>query len=121
LARKSKLTAKMIERIAGAIEKGMPAATVCRGVGIAPKTYYDWLKKGRDNYSPIYKRFLIAIDKANLKAEEELLQIIKKHSTKQWQAAAWIMERRFRDRWGREGYDSDKGKPDDSPVDEEFL
>ena len=78
-------------------------------------TVYDWLKQGARLNDEIDKNPNIKISendallitlsnnikKALAEAEMKDLSVIAKASEKSWQAAAWRLERRFPDRWGR--------------------
>jgi hypothetical protein len=46
--------------------------------------------------------FLTAIKEAEAVAERGFLSRIIQHSQRQWTAAAWMLERRFPDRWKRQ-------------------
>lgn len=45
-------------------------------------------------------QFLQAVKTAESEAEQRLLARIEQAAEQQWQAAAWILERRWPDRWG---------------------
>jgi len=62
--------------------------------GISRGTYYNWYNAD--------EQFALACDEAMAKAEEALLnQIMRMAITRDdWRAPAWILERRFPDRWG---------------------
>jgi len=120
MARKRKLTPAMTAKLVKALKSGITASAACSIVGIANKTYYEWLKKGREGNGDIYEKFLIAIEKANAEAEKAMLDIITNHSVKHWQAAAWVLERRFRDRWAKD-VPLEKDDDQDDNIDESFL
>jgi hypothetical protein len=42
------------------------------------------------------------VKKAEARAENAAIQTIQKASEKNWQASAWWLERKFKDRWGRQ-------------------
>lgn len=99
--RKSKLTADLQAKIVKLIRQGNYAETACNAVGISDVTYYNWLKWGEKEPDSIYFSFFKAIKEAESKSEAEYLELIKKAAPTSWQAAAWIMERKWWKKWGR--------------------
>lgn len=99
------------ERIAEALRQGNYVETACAKAGLHKDTFYEWLKKarryrdGRGKETPTeiapYLRFTDAIENASAEGEAELLGTIREASYQQWQAAAWMLERRHPDKWGR--------------------
>jgi transposase len=83
----------------------------CLSVGISPATFYTWMDKGREaEKKPVRRRnaqerlhleFLEAVENAQGAAEVNALTPIRLAMPEQWQAAAWILERKFPDKWGR--------------------
>ncbi len=98
--RRLKLNDEMIDKIAGIIASGNYVKTACDIVGIAETTYYDWMQKGKAGKKP-YVKLSEAIKKAEAVAEAKRVQTILEASEEQWQAAAWYLERRYPDRWGK--------------------
>lgn len=47
-------------------------------------------------------QFWRAVKKAEALAENAAIQTIQKAAEKNWQASAWWLERKFKDRWGRQ-------------------
>lgn len=110
-----KLTGDLIDEIAKLIREGNYIETTCRAVGISSQTYRNWKKRGAAAESGIYRGFYEAIDQAEAKGESSYLGIIKDaaNSGKAWQAAAWYLERRYPERWGRRQFTdiTSGGKP----------
>ena len=59
--------------------------------------------------------FVTAIEKAEAQAESGYLSKILRHTEKQWTAAAWMLERRWGDRWAQRQKLEHSGNPD-APV-----
>ena len=54
--------------------------------------------------------FLYALEEAEATVEVSLVNVIRGHAAKDWRAAAWLLARKFPDRWGvREPSDSSAG------------
>lgn len=103
--RKSKLTPDLMTEFVKLLSEGNYIDTVCHAVGISPPTYYNWRSRGQAVSSGIYREFYERTEQATAKAEGAYLGVIKdaaKSGT--WQAAAWYLERRYPERWGRRDY-----------------
>ena len=111
----TKLNYKVQEKIVQAIKAGNYIETAAAYAGINKSTLYDWLKRGerekqRVEKNPRYRirksekpyvEFSDAVEKALAEAEVRDVLLIGKAAEEQWQAAAWRLERKFPDRWGR--------------------
>lgn len=141
-----KLTPEVQERIVGAIRGGAYNETAALFAGISESTFYKWLQKGNEAReqeiepeNSEYLQFLQAIEKAQADTEIENLLVVRGAAqgkpTKEgvpgeaqdWKAAAWLLERKFPDRYGRRivqipdpaggegGGKKGKGHPDRKP------
>lgn len=99
--RPEKLTPELQQKIVDAIRMGAYIETAAAYAGINKSTLYDWMKRGARAKSGKYKEFSDAIEKALAESEMRDLAVIAKASQENWQAAAWRLERKFPDRWGR--------------------
>lgn len=121
--RPTKLTPEIQEEICKVIRSGNYIETAAAYAGVHKSSIYEWMKRGarekdRLRKNPkarmkkseaIYVDFSDAIEKALAHAEIRDVAIIGKAAETQWQAAAWRLERKFRDRWGRNDFkDSEK-------------
>jgi hypothetical protein len=93
-------TPETIKKIADLISVGNYATVAARVAGIADSTYYDWLKRGRNGEYP-FSEFSDAIKKAEADSETYRVSRIVQASAEHWQAAAWLLERKIPERWGR--------------------
>ena len=123
------ITPEISKRICDGIRAGAAAEVAAQAAGISPRLYYKWKAKGEAGTSSVFVQFVQDIKRAA--AQEELAglaeiyaasqrQVVKRETvttqnldgtttttTKetfapgQWTARAWIMERRHRERWGR--------------------
>ena len=130
MARPSKLTPELAEKLCGHIASGLTDETACDRVGIGTTTFYRWLaaaekprakkefREFRDTVKNARAEFeavhLEAIGRAGL----EPIKTVQRHghrdstgkletqwvtetsSPPQWQASAWLLERRFPERYG---------------------
>lgn len=89
------------KRIVRLIRKGYPYTTVCRYCGITPKTFRDWLERGRDGFSMDYVKFHEDVAKAEAFAEMRTLNKLKSHENADWRVSAWQLERRWPEHWSK--------------------
>jgi hypothetical protein len=101
MARPTKFTPELQKKICDAIRAGAYIETAAAYAGIDKTTLYDWLRRSARDKSGIYTGFSHAVEKALAEAEMRDLIIIGKAAEENWQAAAWRLERKFPDRWGR--------------------
>lgn len=105
--RPSKFNPQVQVKICRALRNGHYLETAARLAGICYDTLREWVKRGEGG-DPEFSEFAADIKKAIASSESELLQQIfeaaRDKST--WQAGAWILERRFPDRWGKQRSDA---------------
>lgn len=124
MARPTKLTADLHYKIVTAIEKGAYPETAAEAFGVSPRTYYEWMQRGRGEGSrrptAALIAFAIAVDGAVARSELRLVfrmseyiegtRPSKRDPKKrvksgirmgQVQAMQWQLARRFPDRWGQ--------------------
>ena len=127
--RPSKLTPKIQEMILDCIRMGLTYSKAAELVGITRHTLLNWRKWGQAEKSGIYFNFFNALQKAEAEGEIQCLQKIQEaarggqeiidskelyqgkklikqitktvKSVPDWRAAAWILERRYPERYGR--------------------
>jgi hypothetical protein len=96
--RPSQLKDPVRSKILASIRLGLPYYQAARAGGIAPSTFWAWMAAGRKDavakkVSP-FSEFLDAVKKAEAEHVREAVGVIRKIGKKQWQAMAWILERR---------------------------
>lgn len=77
---------EMTQEIASFISSGLMRTDACTMAGISYETFTQWMKK---------PEFSDAIKVAEVKFKHRNLEIIQKAANRTWQAAAWLMERKF--------------------------
>lgn len=104
MARPTKLTGDVQERICNALRAGNYQETAAQYAGISAKTFYEWMKRGEsdDESEQIYREFREAVESAKASAEVRDVALIDRAAHDgSWQAAAWKLERKYPHRWGR--------------------
>jgi aspartokinase len=99
-----KLNKELIDKAHRLISEGHYAIVVCSYLGITESCYYNWIQKAKAdierNKKSLYVEFLESIQEAEAKAEMRHLQNITKASMDgTWQASAWYLERKHKQRW----------------------
>ena len=92
------------ERLLEALSKGLTIEDSCEYAGIVKQTYYNWLNKDPETIKNLDERkkfvdFLDNIKNAQSECQMYCLDFIMKD--KSWQSKAWLLERRFPDRWAK--------------------
>ena len=103
MARPSKLDRETQQRICDAIAAGNYMETAALYAGVCKDTLYEWLRRGRAGKKgdERYAQFAQAVEEALARSEVRDVALIAKAAEQHWQAAAWRLERRYPDRWGR--------------------
>jgi len=105
MARPSKLTPEVEERILKALRAGNYATPAASYAGIHPATYYLWLERGdpsgRRRADLPYRRFAEKVHQASAEAEIRDVTRISKAAETDWRAASWRLSHRHPERWGR--------------------
>lgn len=119
MARPTKLNSITHDKIVKAIQAGNYIETAAAYAGISKNTLYEWLRRGQREKDRVAKnprfkikkaeelfvKFADAVEKALAEAEMRDVVIIGKAAEEQWQAAAWRLERKFPEKWGRQKID----------------
>jgi len=100
MANKTKLTPEVQEKILLHLRVGAYMETAAACAGISKDTLYEWLRKGANGQKP-YAEFADKVHRAVAESESRDLATVLKASQKQWTAAAWRLERRFPEKYGR--------------------
>jgi len=101
--RKPKISSELIDRICGYVANGAFFRGALALCGVGSSTAYDWLKKGREEkrQGTLYAEFVQAKAIAEARFEQFHIQNINVQSKNSWQASAWMLERKFPERYGR--------------------
>ena len=104
MGRKTLLYSKSKDRLLDAITKGLTINDACEYAGISEQTYYNWLNKDvssikNEEDKKKYLEFLESLKKAQSECQMYCLDFLMKD--KSWQSKAWVLERRFPDRWAK--------------------
>lgn len=102
MPKSSKLTPEIQKEIGNYILAGSPLKFAAEASGITERTFYNWLEQGETAKSGMYKEFYDYIKECKAKSVQLHLKLITKSANDgNWQASAWILERRFFEHFGR--------------------
>lgn len=95
------------------IQLGLSVELACKYAGIAVPTYYKWMSIGRrhieNSEKSEYSEFYENVERTKGKCAARYLESLEKVAIKQkkpdWRAAAWLLERRFKDYMPRQAID----------------
>jgi len=103
-----KYTKETIDKICHYIREGNTQRDAAILSHITEKTFYEWKKKSE---------FCEAVKKAETEAKEAMITIVRRAAVKHWAAAAWWLERRYKDEYalrtemtGKDGKDLEQIK-----------
>lgn len=118
MGRPTKLTPEVQDKIVAALRAGNYQETAAVYAGVEPRTFYRWMERGEsdDADDEIYRQFRQTVEKAKADAEVRDIALIDKAAHDgSWQAAAWKLERKFPQKWGRLNRTEISG-PEGKPV-----
>jgi hypothetical protein len=105
MARPSKLTSEIQQRIGDNIALGLTYRLAAESVGITYKTLNEWNQKGQTEKSGKYFEFSQYIKKCNADGARILLEKLNDAAKAgNCTVCAWILERRFPEEFGRRIY-----------------
>ena len=102
VARPTKLTPEVQERIVTAIRAGNYAEPAARSAGISEATFHRWIERGKQGLAGHLPRVPSRrSQRAEADAEVHAVAVIRKAMPDDWRAAAHYLERRYPERWRR--------------------
>ena len=113
--RPTKLTPELLGEMVDLVQAGNYADVAAAAVGVARQTHLRWLKRGARELARVeetatarprktellYVEYCTAVKSASARAECADVMTIRNAARSQWQAAAWRLERKHAERWGR--------------------
>lgn len=103
MARPTKLTPETTKKLCNAIQLGATYAMACKYAGVSYGRFREWIKKGESANRGKFHEFSETIKAAEGKATVQWLAKIEQAANDgAWQAAAWKLERRYPESYGRQ-------------------
>lgn len=105
--RPTKLSPETQKKICDGIRLGMTRERAAEWAGICRSTFFNWIRRGEEAESGVFSEFLYALKRAESDGIAVCLNNIHKAAkgedyNGQWQAAAWILERRHPMEYGKQ-------------------
>jgi len=100
MARRSKLTDEVTQRVCDALSIGVPRSTAAQAAGISERTLYSWLERGENQNRGRYLQFLQAVQAAETQAEMTAMAVWRRGMADDWRAAMAYLERRHPEKYG---------------------
>ena len=101
MARPTKLTPEVQDIIVDGINAGLTCGLTCARAGVTPSTFYSWLEKGEAAKSGALMEFFDTVSRARADSAMRLVSQITLQAPTDWRAAAFLLERRFPDDYGK--------------------
>ena len=111
MGRKPIISPAIIEKVCWNIQKSIPYKYSALIGGISESTLYDWIEKGEalhgvdeselSESQKLYVEFAEEVKKAKALSVSDAVTVINTASSNSWQAAAWMLERRCPEDFGR--------------------
>jgi hypothetical protein len=98
-----KLTPELAEQLVSLLRAGNYVAVAVRATGISRALFYQWLDRGASDApeDAEYAELRARVEEAKAHAEARHVANIANAARENWQAAAWLLERMYPERWGR--------------------
>ncbi|GAF75146.1 unnamed protein product [marine sediment metagenome] len=106
------LTLEVQEQIVRVIQAGNYREVAAQHAGIGERTLVTWMAKGKEEEEGIHYEFRRAVLKAEHDAEIAMVVRVRQAAAEDAKHAQWWLERKFRQRWGREKTVKHSGDPD---------
>lgn len=103
---KLKLTKKVQNKIFHAVNQGATVELLCKYAGVSQQTFRGWLNQGiadveGGNNKSVEARFALHFAEMEAEAATSWLEHINRSAPEDWRAAAWLLERRHRNSFGK--------------------
>lgn len=102
MARPTKLTPELQERLTEAIRAGNYYEAACGYAGIHYSTFRRWMDTGERAKSGKFREFYEAVTRAEQEAEVRMVAQWQKHMPEDYRAIRDFLERRYPERWARQ-------------------
>jgi len=101
-----------IEEITTAIKLGVPPVVAAVQHGVLEDEFIEWMRRGQTagRGEAAYAKFYEAIRSAEALCETALVGVVRRAAGEHWQAAVWLLERRFPERYVRKSVSDEQGK-----------
>lgn len=119
--RQPKLTPELSDQICRYIASGLTKKGAVDAACVSQSSLYLWLEKGERDKArgkkTVYSDFLESLRRAEGSFKMGRINTIRQASSDDWRAAAWLLERCYRDEYGKSTMDINlAGQPGGEPI-----
>jgi hypothetical protein len=102
-AQKSTLTHELVDQLEAVLRAGNYIEVACRATGLPRGTFDVWMQRGKSTkpHDHPYRDFRARVERARAAGEVRCVAVIAAAAPESWQAAAWLLERAYSERWAR--------------------
>jgi transposase len=101
---KERIEPKRVAALCENLRLGLHFGAACKLADLCERTVFNWRKYAKEGKQP-FASYVSDIEKAEVQAEQVLVAKIQRAaSSGTWTAAAWILERRWPERWAKPDY-----------------
>jgi hypothetical protein len=97
--RPTKLTRAVMEEIVRNMASCAHASVAAGCAGVGSRTFFSWMRRGKEEPDTLYGEFRRGIQKAARTAEMRLAALVAKEADRNPDHAKWMLTHRFRERW----------------------
>lgn len=101
---KPRLTREVASYIAGSVAAGLPLEAALDLAGVTTRQRREWWRRGQSDRAEgresLHADYVTAVLQAQAMQKQENIAAIRKHRSKVWTAAAWLLERQYPDEFG---------------------
>jgi hypothetical protein len=112
-------------RVVQVLRAGGYVETAASVAGVTRSRLNVWLRRGdpagTDPGDQVFRDFRRRVDQARAEGETRNVALIVQAAATNWQAAAWLLERSFPDRWARPSQREHEPLPAPSPDEDPFA
>ncbi len=95
--------AEIVEEAKSHVAKGLRTLDAVKLAGLGASTWRAWRAKARKGIEP-FASAVSAIKSSELSRKAWLLEQVTRHASESWQCAAWNLERRWPEEFGKREY-----------------
>jgi hypothetical protein len=116
VGRPEKLTPALQDRIVAAVRAGAHYEVAARAAGVSRASFHRWRARGERERSGRYHELHEALVRAEAECEVRQLALINRAAQQSYRPAAWLLARRYPERWGRRPAAASAAAADAAPV-----
>lgn len=119
--RPTKLTEETKATLLQGIQAGLPYELSCNAAGVSYRAFRNWVLKGEKAQSGEYFQLVQDLKIAEGQGATRLIGLIQRSANEgQWQAGAWILERRYPQYYSRNPHPEEAKKPQKPTLSEDM-